>query len=152
MTIDLATLAFHELYTASDSVLIGDSTCLSIANIGSFTLTSLPTPLLFTNVLHVPVMSKNLILVYVLCADNPINVLFFYSFLHGVYYWPKLVPLWSSALVPSSLVRSSLSAISICHSHLGHPSLYIFFQISKCSKYFLSSGTFMFLFLYLLQY
>ena len=80
MTTYLATLALHESYTASDRVLIGDGTGLSIANIGSFTLTSLPTPLLFTNVLHVPAMSKNLILVFSLYVNNPINVLFFYAF------------------------------------------------------------------------
>ena len=79
MTTDLTTLALHEPYTASDSVLIGDGTGLSIANIGSFTITSLPTPLLFINVLHVPTMSENLILVSALYVDNPINVLFFYS-------------------------------------------------------------------------
>ena len=80
MTTDLATLALHESYIASDSVLIGDGTGLSISNNGSFTLTSLPTPLLFTNVLHVPAMSKNLISVFAFCANNPIDVLFFYSF------------------------------------------------------------------------
>ena len=67
---DLADLVIHESYTAFDSVIIGDGTCLFIANIDSFTIPSLPTPLLFTNVLHVPAMSKNLI-----------NVMFFYSFL-----------------------------------------------------------------------
>ena len=77
---DLAPLALHELSAAFNRVLIGDGTGLSIANIGSFTFTSLPTPLLFTNVLHVLAMSKNLILVFALCVDNPINVLLFYSF------------------------------------------------------------------------
>ena len=77
MTTDLATLDLHELYTASDIDLIGDGTGLSIANIGSVTLTSLLTPLFFTNVLLVPTMSKNLISVSALYADNPINVLFF---------------------------------------------------------------------------
>ena len=80
MTVDLAALALHEPYTASDNVIIGDGTCLSIANIGSFTLPSLPTPLLFTNVLHVFAMSKNLISIFSLCADNSITVLFFYYF------------------------------------------------------------------------
>ena len=80
MITDLANLALHEPYTASDRVLIGDGIGLSIANTGSFILTSLPTPLLFTNVLHVSAMSKNLISVSALCANNPINVLFFYSF------------------------------------------------------------------------
>ena len=77
MTTDLAVLALHEPYTASDSVIISDGSGLSIANIGSFSLTSLPTSLLFSNVLHVPTMSKNLISVSALCADNLINVLFF---------------------------------------------------------------------------
>ena len=80
MTTDLVTLALHEQYTASGSVLIGDGTGLSIANIDSFTLTSLPTPLLFTNVLHVPAMYTNLISISALGADNPINFMFFYSF------------------------------------------------------------------------
>ena len=74
MTVDLVAFTLHESYTVSDSVIIGDVTSLFIANIGSFTLPSLPTPLLFTNVLHVSAMSKNLISVSALCADNPINV------------------------------------------------------------------------------
>ena len=78
MTTDLAALALHEPYTAFDSIIIGEGTCLSIDNIGSFTLPSLPTPLSFTNVLHVSSMSKNLISVYALCVDNLVNVLFFY--------------------------------------------------------------------------
>ena len=80
MTVDLGSLALHESYTASNSVIIGDGTGLSIANIGSFTLPSLPTPFLFTNVLHVLAIAKNLISVSALCVDNPVNVLFFYSF------------------------------------------------------------------------
>ena len=80
MTLDLTALALHESYTTFDSVIIGDGTSLSIANIDFFILPSFPTPLLFTNVLHVPAMSKNLILVSSLCADNHVNVLFFYSF------------------------------------------------------------------------
>ena len=78
---DLIVLALHEPYTASDSVIIGNGSSLSIAHIGSFSLTSLPTPLLFNNVLYVPAMSKNLILVSAHYANNPINYYyFFYSF------------------------------------------------------------------------
>ena len=77
VTTDLASLALHESYTTSDNVIISDGSGLSIAYIGSFSLTSLPTPLLFNNVLHVPAMSKNLISVSALCADNPIHFLFF---------------------------------------------------------------------------
>ena len=80
-------------------------------------------------------------------ADNPINVLFFY-FLSGVgsshgvtlvcrqrrdsvYYWPKSVPLRSSALVLSSSIRSSLSTIFMWHSRLGHSSLHIFHKFLR---------------------
>ena len=80
MTTDLTTLALHASYTAYGSVIIGDGSSLSIANIDSFSLTFLPTPLFFSNVLHVPAMSKNLISVSALCVDNHINVLFFESF------------------------------------------------------------------------
>ena len=88
-------------------------------------------------------MSKNFISVSALCADNPINVLFFYSFFQvqdhhtgltlvrgqrrdGVYYWTKSVPLQSSGLALSSSARSSLASISMWHNSLGHPSLPIF--------------------------
>ena len=79
MTTDLAALALHEPYTASNNVIIGDGSGLLIAN-----LAHSPLPLslhlyFFSNVLHVPPMSKNLILVLALCANNPINVLFFDS-------------------------------------------------------------------------
>ena len=77
---DLATLALHAPYIASNSVIIGDGSSLLISNFGSFSLTSLPTPLFFSNVLHVLVMSKNLISILALCVDNPINVIFFDSF------------------------------------------------------------------------
>ena len=83
MPANLAALALHDSYTVSDTVIIGDGIGLSITNIGSFTIPSLSTPLLFTNVLHVLVMSKNLISVSALCADNPVNVLFFLLFLLG---------------------------------------------------------------------
>ena len=83
MAADLVALELHEPYTASDSVIIGDGTSLSIAHIVSFTLRSLLTPLLFSNVLHVSIMSKNLISISTLCTDNPINVLFFLLFLSG---------------------------------------------------------------------
>ena len=126
MTTDLVSIALHESYTTSDNFIIGDGTSLSIANIGSFTLPSLPTPLLFTNVLHVLAISKNLISIPALCVDNPVNVLFFtlsfkckidrhsgVTLVHrqlrgGVYYWPKSIPLsvfhLSSAFFSSVLV------------------------------------------------
>ena len=47
MTTDLAALALHVPYTASDNVIISDDSGLSIVNIGSFSFTSLPTPYSF---------------------------------------------------------------------------------------------------------
>ena len=44
---DLAALDLHAPYTTSDSVIISDDSNLSIANIGSLSLSSLPTPLFF---------------------------------------------------------------------------------------------------------
>ena len=133
MTIDLVALVLHASYTAFDSVIIGDDLGLSIANIGSFSLNSISTPFIFSNVLHVPAMSKNLILVSPLCVDNPINVLFFDSFFQmqdchtgvtlvcrqrrdNVYCWPKSVPLQTLTLALPSSARSSLVAISVAQS------------------------------------
>ena len=82
VNMDLAALALYAPYTTSNSVIISDGSGLSISNIGSFSLTSPPpyTFIFFSNVLHVPTMSENLISISSLCADNPINVLFFDSF------------------------------------------------------------------------
>ena len=80
VTMDLAALALHESYTASNNVIISDGLGLSIAHIGSFSLIYLPTPLLFNNVLHMPAMSKNFISISTLCTDSLINFLFFDSF------------------------------------------------------------------------
>ena len=89
---DIATLAFHERYIASDSVIIGDGSGLSIAHIGSFSLTSLSTLLLFNNVLHVSATSENLISVSALCVDKPINFLFLtLSFRCRIITWGSLL-------------------------------------------------------------
>ena len=47
VTTDLAAMALHALYAASDNVIIGDDSGLLIANIGSFSLTSLLITLFF---------------------------------------------------------------------------------------------------------
>ena len=133
MTTDLVALVLHAPYTAFDSVIISDDSSLSIANICSFSLNSRSTPLLFSNVLHVSAMSKNLIFVSAFYANNLINVLFFDSFFQvqdchtwvtlvrgqrrdDVYYWPKSTPLQTSALALPSSARSSFAAISVAQS------------------------------------
>ena len=81
MSTDVTALALHAPNVASSIVIIGDGSGLLIANVGSFSITSLTTHLfIFSNVLHVPTMSKNIILVSSICVDNPIIVLFFESF------------------------------------------------------------------------
>ena len=108
MTTYLASLALHASYNASDSVIIGDDSGSSIANIDSFSLTSLPIPFFFLlSYMCLPFL--RILFRSRLCVDNPINVLFFDSFFQvkdhhagvtlvcehlrdGVYYWPKLFP------------------------------------------------------------
>ena len=138
VTTNLASLALHEPYTASDIVIIGDGSGLSIAHIGSFFLTSLPTPLLFNNVLHVLAMSKNLISVSTLCAYNPINFYFLtLSFRCRIVTRGHCGSRWCLLLAEVRLhsvfcfglsftVRSSISTISMWHNCLGYPSLPLF--------------------------
>ena len=131
VTADLAALALHKPYTASDSAIIGDGTSLTITNISSFTFPFLPTPLFFTNVLYVSTMSKNLISVSALYDHNLVNVLFFYSFFQvddrhkgvtlvrgqcrdDVYYWLITIP-------PSIFRFSSdffISILVFCYLHV----------------------------------
>ena len=71
---DLANLELHSLYTTSNNVIIGDGTRLAIQHTGSFTLPTLSRPLLLTNVLHLLLMSKNLISMLALCGTNVVTV------------------------------------------------------------------------------
>ena len=74
-------------WSTDPRVLVGHGSGLSISNIGSFYLTSLLTPLFFSNV-HVSAMSKNLILVSGLCADNPIiSYSLTFSFRYRIVTW-----------------------------------------------------------------
>ena len=105
ITTDLANLSFHSPYTASDQLVIGDGSGLHISHTGSVSLPTCSAPLLLTNVLYVPSMSRNLISVSALCATNRVEVVFFESHFQvqdrrtgaiiiqgerrdGLYFWP----------------------------------------------------------------
>lgn len=83
VTTYLDTLSLHEPYSGSESVFIGDDVCLSITYTGSFSLSTLHFPLIFSKS-SMCAMSKNLISVSALYPDNPINR---GEHRDGVYYW-----------------------------------------------------------------
>lgn len=80
MSSDLANLSLHTPYTASDDVVIGEGTRLSIAHIGSLSLPTATYPLLLKLAIYVPNMSVNLISASTLCATNAMTVLFLDSY------------------------------------------------------------------------
>ena len=64
VTNDLNNLSLHQPYTESDTVVIGNGTCLPICNNGSMRILTLHDFVALTDVLHVPDMSLNLISVF----------------------------------------------------------------------------------------
>jgi len=70
MTHDPSTLTAPIPYSGSSQVMVGDGTLLSINSIGSSTLPTTSKPLLLKNVLYVPSLTKNLLSIQRLCADN----------------------------------------------------------------------------------
>ncbi|KAJ0971969.1 hypothetical protein J5N97_019928 [Dioscorea zingiberensis] len=152
VTTDLSNLSLHQPYTETETVVIGDGTCLPITHTGSMCLSTLHDSLSLTNVLHVPSMSLNLISVLALCATNAVTVLFFDDSFQvrdrhtgailvtgyrkdGVYLWPttSTSPLSSPHLLARkprfptlSLLGSSSSLLSLWHSRFGHPSVKVF--------------------------
>jgi hypothetical protein len=76
VTSDLNALTAYSPYTGSDKLCVGDGKGLDILHIGSARLFSNSAPLLLTNVLHVPNISKSLLSVSQLLADNSVYVEF----------------------------------------------------------------------------
>ena len=158
VTIDVANLELYSLDIASDNVIIGDGTGLTIQHTSSFTLPMVSRPLLLIDVLHVPSMSKNLISVLALCTTNPVIVSFFYSFFSGVgssrratfvkglrkdgiYYWPSITHPPPSRISLSSSIELLPLSLSIWHNRLGHSSvspIFIAFEDSCFSQIFIS--------------
>lgn len=75
ITTVLANLSLHAPYTGPDSVLIGEGKSLPISNTCTLDIPC-SSSLSFTNSLHVPHMSRNLISVSRLCLANDVDIVF----------------------------------------------------------------------------
>jgi hypothetical protein len=76
VTLDINNLTYTQCYTGNDTVHIGNGTYLSILHTGSATLLTNYHALQLSNVLHVPLITKNLLSVSQLTRDNNIFVEF----------------------------------------------------------------------------
>jgi hypothetical protein len=79
VTPDINNLTYAQRYTGTDSVHIGNGTGLSILHTNSTTLYTNHHALQLSNVLHVPLITKNLLSVSQLTKDNNIFVEFSHS-------------------------------------------------------------------------
>jgi hypothetical protein len=64
------------LHTGSDKLCVGDDKGLEISHIGSSSLFITSFSLQFNNILHVPAISKSLLSISQLLADNNVSVVF----------------------------------------------------------------------------
>ena len=76
VTSDLNNLSLHSPYDGSDDIMIGDGSGLSITHSGSLHLPTRHSSFLLSNVLCVPNMKQNLILVSKFCTTNKVSVEF----------------------------------------------------------------------------
>jgi hypothetical protein len=72
----LISTAFPPLSSGIDVVHMGNGTSLNISHIGSTIMSTYGQPLLLTNVLHVPAITKKLLSIYQLTKDNNVLVEF----------------------------------------------------------------------------
>ncbi|KAK9048876.1 hypothetical protein SSX86_032155 [Deinandra increscens subsp. villosa] len=79
VTSDLNNLSLHAPYDGTEELVIGDGSCLKITHIGSIIINTSHTPLILTNVLCVPSISKNIISISRLCRDNNLLIQFYSS-------------------------------------------------------------------------
>jgi hypothetical protein len=134
VTPDLNCLSSSQPYTGTDVVHMGNGTCLKISHIGSTILSTSGQPLVLTNVLHVPLITKKLLSIQQLTQDNNVLIEFtstscFIKDKHtrrtiltgiltnGLYALDTDVS--SSRSIPYALQASHLSA-DIWHSRLMH--------------------------------
>ena len=80
VTNDLNNLSLHAPYDGSDEIVIGDGSSLPIAHTGSFSLTTLFKFFTFSNVLHVPSISRNILSIFKFCKENNTSIEFLPSF------------------------------------------------------------------------
>ncbi|KAK9184805.1 hypothetical protein WN943_025156 [Citrus x changshan-huyou] len=81
ITNDLGKLLDSQAYTGTEKLFVGDGNALAITHIGSVVLNTSNSQSLFLNhVLHVPFITKNLLSISKLLADNPVTVEFLGDF------------------------------------------------------------------------
>ncbi|KAJ9541873.1 hypothetical protein OSB04_028379 [Centaurea solstitialis] len=144
VTHDLSNLALHQPYDGTEEIVIGDGAGVPITHTDSTSfLTSSAIPLILSNILCAPRMTRNIMSIYKLCLENNLLIEFSSnSFVikdrltgahltsgpskQGIYEWPSN---------PSILAFSTIKASAIdWHHRLGHPSLAIFKSLVSTFK------------------
>ena len=78
VTTDAQNLTIRTDYKGKDKLTVGNGSKLSISHIGSFVILSNPKPFYLHNILHVPNITKNLLIISQFTHDNNV-VIEFYS-------------------------------------------------------------------------
>lgn len=148
MTHDYSNLTIQPTeYSGEEQVRVGDGFNLPIHHTGGSSLSTPSGKLLLHNLLHVPLLTKNLISVRQYCADNSVffefhSTYFFVKDLHTrslllrsptrnrLYVFPSPLDVSTPPLLPTpqANVGKRVSA-SHWHLRLGHPSLKLVHQI-----------------------
>ncbi|EOY32308.1 Uncharacterized protein TCM_040047 [Theobroma cacao] len=136
VTADLNNLSLYTEYGGLEKIAVGGGTSLSINHIGFSIISTTNKPLKLTNVLHVPVMNRNLISISKFCKTNNVFVEFFpFHFLvkdssmgaplvrslnrNGLYELPRCMSHLSMITTTFLSVKTSFD---VWHRRLGHPS------------------------------
>ncbi|KAB1227925.1 Retrovirus-related Pol polyprotein from transposon TNT 1-94 [Morella rubra] len=142
MTHDYTNLSHNPTeYTGEEQVRVGDGSALPIHHTGGSSLSTPSRSLRLSNLLHVPLLTKNLISVRQFCADNSV----FFEFhadsfcvkdlrtkelllrgptKHGLYVFPSTSTEIGSTSSPQAYVGERTS-VPHWHHRLGHPSLQV---------------------------
>lgn len=76
VTNDLNNLSLHAPYDGTEELIIGDGSSLPISNTGSFSLSTPSHTFKFSNVLHVPNISRNILSISQFCQENNTSIEF----------------------------------------------------------------------------
>jgi len=146
MTNDPEGVDIPAVYSGNERVMVGNGQSLSISHTGSVSALVPNSPLLLSNVLVVPVITKKLISISQLTKDNNCWVIFFYSgfiiqdrvtgVLLGVGRCENgLYVLQQHHYALASTVSSNKLRVSahLWHARLGHPSFHTIDSLTKSS-------------------
>lgn len=131
VTNDLNNLSLHAPYDGTEELVIGDGSSLPISNAGSFSLSTPTKNFSFSNVLHVPNISRNILSISKFCQENNTSIEFL-PFLFRVKELSKGTTLlqgptkagvyeWNPG--PPRVFTSFKKPIHYWHHRLGHPSI-----------------------------